>query len=82
MSNRLAITLLIYGMVQAVIFGAGLLTLLWSPLKADTGTLIAIIAAFSLVLAAPAAWMLSPMMRSKHQRRLARDGKLGEPFPG
>lgn len=73
MSNRTAITLLIYGMVQAVIFGAGLLTLLWSPLKSDSGVLIATIVVFSLVLAAPAAWMITPMMRSRHQRKMAAD---------
>ena len=68
MSNRLSITLLFYGMVQAVIFGAGLVTLLWSPLKADTGIVIATIIGMSLVLAAPAAWVFAPMMRPKQRR--------------
>ena len=67
MSSRTATTLLVYGLVQSVIFGAGVLTLLWSPLKNDFGVLIATIVVFGLVLAAPAAWMLAPMMRTHHQ---------------
>jgi len=81
MSNRLAITLLIYGMVQAVIFGAGLLTLFWSPLKSDSGLLISMVILFSLLLAAPIAWTIAPLMRARHQRRLAREGKLGAASP-
>lgn len=81
MTNRLAITLLIYGMVQAVIFGAGLLTLLWSPLRDNSAVLFTSIVVFSLILAAPAAWMIAPLLRAKHQRTLAREDKLGEPYP-
>ncbi len=81
MTNRLAITLLIYGMAQAVIFGAGLLALLWSPLKDNSAILLAAVVVLSLILAVPAAWKIAPLMRAKHQRTLAREDKLGAPYP-
>jgi hypothetical protein len=71
MSNRLAITLLIYGIVQAVIFGAGLFTLFWSPLKSDPGILIPTMIAFGLALAVPVALTLAVLLLAKPQRGAA-----------
>jgi len=71
MSNRLVITLLIYGIVQAVIFGAGMFTLFWSPLKSDPGILIPTMIAFCLALAVPVALTLAVLMLAKPQRGAA-----------
>ncbi len=72
MSTRLAITLLVYGMVQAVLFGAGLLLLLWTPLAADAATYFPAMVIFSALISVPVAWKLAPRLRASHQRRLAR----------
>jgi hypothetical protein len=70
MSTRLAITLLVYGMVQAVLFGAGLL--LWTPLAADAATYFPAMVIISALISVPVAWKLAPRLRASHQRRLAR----------
>ena len=84
MSNRLIISLLIYGMVQGVLFGAGVIAVLASPLGNDAATAgygISLVVAVSLVLAIPVAWKAAPMLRARHQRRLARKNRLGAPYP-
>lgn len=76
MSNRLAITLLIYGMVQAVLFGAGALTVLATPLKVQAAILLPLVVVVSAGLAIPFAWKIAPRMRAAHQRRMARRNDL------
>jgi hypothetical protein len=72
MSTRLAITLLVYGMIHAVLFGAGLLLLLWTPLAADAATYFPAMVIISALISVPVAWKLAPRLRASHQRRLAR----------
>lgn len=72
MSTRLAITLLVYGMVQAVLFGAGLLLLLWTPLVVDAAAYFPAMVIISALISVPIAWKLAPLLRASHQRRLAR----------
>ncbi|WP_084396714.1 hypothetical protein [Henriciella aquimarina] len=81
MSNRLAITLLIYGMAQGVLFGFGLLAVLVTPLAAHAAIAIPAVVVLSAALAAPLAWKVAPIMRARHQKRLARQDKLGDALP-
>jgi hypothetical protein len=63
--NRLGIAALIYSMTNAVIFGAGIITVLNLPsLRSNAWIWIPVIVAASLVLAAPAAWLIAPAARA------------------
>ncbi len=51
---RTQISMLIFSMTNAVLFGAGLITVLLVPaLNADAGVWIAVVVALSLIMAAP-----------------------------
>ncbi|MEH6410394.1 MAG: hypothetical protein V7741_07710 [Hyphomonas sp.] len=76
MSNRLAITFLIYGMIQAVLFGAGAVAVLATPLKDQAAILLPLVVVVSAGLAIPFAWKIAPRMRAAHQRRMARRNDL------
>ena len=81
MSNQLAITLLIYGMVQAVLFGIGMLAIMWTPLEAYAPYAIPAMIAVTAAISIPVAWKVAPILRARHQKRLAREDKLGAPYP-
>ncbi|WP_300395646.1 hypothetical protein [Henriciella sp.] len=81
MSNRLAITLLIYGMAAFVIYGIGMIAVLATPLQAYAEYAIPAVFALSALLAIPIAWKVAPITRSRHQRKLVREDKLGAPYP-
>ncbi len=68
--TRAAIAALIYTMTNAVVFGAGLITLMTVPaLRAHAAIGIPVVVAASLVLAAPLAWYLAPRLRARYWRR-------------
>ncbi len=70
--TRLEIAALVYLMVNAVLFGAGLVTVLAVPqLNAHAGTAIVAVVALSLVLAAPIAWFMAPRLRARYWRQRA-----------
>lgn len=70
MSTRFRLALLIYGMVNAVIFGAGAITVLSLPsLQEEWPILLPVVVVASLVLAAPLAWAIAPRMRSRFGRK-------------
>ena len=69
MSTNSRIALLIYGMVNAVLFGAGTITLLSFPaLQEQWKFYLPIIIAASFVLAAPVAWFIAPRLRARYWR--------------
>lgn len=68
MSVRLQIAALIFMMVQGVFFGVGAVIVLATPLKAFAAQLIPLVIGISLLLSIPTAWMIAPLMRSRHQR--------------
>ena len=73
MTNRTAISLLIYGIVQGVLFGAGILAVVYIPvLKAHAALSIPIVISASIAAAIPLSWKIAPLMRARHQRRMAR----------
>lgn len=68
--TRVQLAALIYTMTNAVMFGAGLITVLSVPaLSADAGTWIVIVVAASIVLAAPVAWFIAPRLRARYWRQ-------------
>lgn len=68
--TRLRIAALIYSMTNAVIFGLGIITVLNVPaLRSDAAIWIPVVVVASLVLAAPAAWLIAPRLRARYRRR-------------
>ena len=73
--NRRRIAVLIYSMVNAVIFGTGLITVLLVPgLKAHLGFWIVVVVITSFVLAIPIAWLLAPRLQARYDHKLMRSG--------
>jgi hypothetical protein len=70
MLTRVAIAALIYSMVNAVLFGAGLITVMTVPaLSAHATTLVPTVVVASLVLAIPLSWALAPRLRARYWRQ-------------
>ena len=59
MSNRMRIAILIYAMVQAVVFGAGVVLVLATPLAQTAMALMPWVIGLSLLISAPIAWLLA-----------------------
>lgn len=68
MSTRLAISILIYMMLQAVVFGAGTVLVLATPLANEAMELMPVVVGASFVLAAPLSWWLAPRLRARYWR--------------
>jgi hypothetical protein len=69
MSTHFRLSLLIYGMVNAVLFGTGTITVLSVPaLQEQWKILLPIIVVLSFVLAAPIAWIIAPRLRARYWR--------------
>jgi hypothetical protein len=67
--NRLRIAVLIYSMTNAVIFGAGIITVLnVSALSANAYIWIPVVVVASLILAAPIAWLIAPRLQARYDR--------------
>ncbi len=70
MSVRLQIAFIIFLMVNAVIFGFGLVAVLATPgLSIHAGRLIPAVVVASFILAAPLAWFIAPRLRARYSRR-------------
>ena len=69
MSNRMIITILVYLMVQAVMFGAGAVLVLATPLADFAMRLMPYVVVLSLLISAPISWILAPMLRARYARR-------------
>jgi hypothetical protein len=68
--NRFRIAVLIYSMTNAVIFGAGIVTVLNVPtLHANAHIWIPVVVVASLMLAAPFAWLIAPRLQARYDRR-------------
>jgi hypothetical protein len=65
--TRIGIAALIYSMTNAVIFGAGIITVLTVPaLQAEAATWIPVVVAVSFILAMPVAWVIAPRLRARY----------------
>ena len=68
--NRFRIAVLIYSMTNAVIFGAGIVTVLNVPALRDNAQIwIPVVVVASLILAAPFAWLIAPRLQARYDRR-------------
>lgn len=73
MGTRIQIAALIFLMVNAVLFGAGLITVLTVPALAPHAmALIPAVVALSFVIAAPISWLMAPRLRARYWRERER----------
>jgi hypothetical protein len=69
MSTRFRISMLIYGMVNALLFGTGAIAVLSFPSLQDYWRiLIPVVVVLSFVLAVPIAWFVAPRLRARYWR--------------
>lgn len=69
-ATRAQIASLIYVMTNAVLFGAGLITVLGSrTLSANAGFWIPVVVAMSFIVAAPISWWIAPRWQARYWRR-------------
>jgi hypothetical protein len=69
MSNRLSISVLLFMIVSAVLFGIGATTVLSIPsLSERAPVLLPIVIVLSFVLAPIFAWLIAPKLRAKYSR--------------
>jgi len=72
MSIRLAIAALCFLMVNAVVFGAGLVTVVSIPALYDQAMiLVPIVVVASFVISAPISWWIAPRLRARFGRHSA-----------
>lgn len=69
MSVRLQLAIMLFMMIQAVTFFAGLLVLLLSPFSRDAMSLMPLVVLGSCVVSAPLSWWLAPRLRARTWRR-------------
>jgi len=70
--TRAQIAALVFLMTNAVLFGAGLITVLTVPsLNENAGPWIALVVAASFILAAPISWIVAPRLRARYWRHRA-----------
>lgn len=75
MSIRLQISAMVFMMVQAVLFGAGLVLILLTPsLNAHALATLPEMIALSVLLSAVIAWMIAPRLRARYWRARGIDG--------
>ena len=68
--TRAGIAALVYAMVNAIMFGAALITVLMVPyFRAHAAIGIAAAVLASLIAAAPAAWIIAPRLRARYRRQ-------------
>ena len=75
MSIDTVIALLIYMLVQAVVFGIGTVAILATPLSAHAMTLMPIVIGASLIVSIPIAWLLAPRLRARFEPHSRAPGK-------
>jgi len=67
--TRIAIAALIYSMVNAALFGIGLIIVLTVPaLSAHANTLVPAVVVAGLILAMPVSWIIAPRLRARYWR--------------
>jgi hypothetical protein len=69
-SNRLRVTILIYSMVNAVLFGIGLLIVLVMPrFNTNLFLWIPVVVLLSFMLAVPIAWLVAPRLQARYDTK-------------
>jgi hypothetical protein len=80
---RIQIAALVYMMVQAVMFGVGVLLVLTTPLEAMAMQLMPWVVAVSASLSLPVSWIIAPRLRARYwrERGQASDFLSGSSIP-
>jgi hypothetical protein len=76
MSVRLQIAAMVFMMVQAVLFGAGMVVILLTPIQSDAMEAIPTMIAISVVASAAIAWLIAPRLRQRYWRARGADGDV------
>jgi hypothetical protein len=76
MSVRMQISAMVFMMVQAVVFGAGLLAILLSPIRSEAMTAIPVMIAASVIASAGLSWLIAPRLRQRYWRERGTRGDL------
>ena len=68
--NRTRISILIYSMVNAVLFGIGLIIVLLTPrFNTNLFLWIPVVVVVSFLLAVPIAWLVAPRLQARYDRK-------------
>ena len=70
MSIRFQLAALIYMMVQAVVFGIGIIVVMSTPLDEQARQLIPYVVVISAAISIPLSWALAPGLRTKFTTRM------------
>jgi hypothetical protein len=65
---RILIAAMVYLMVQAIMFGAGIILVLATPLNAMAMQLIPWVVGVTAVLSLPISWLIAPRLRARYWR--------------
>ncbi|AWK86891.1 hypothetical protein [Azospirillum thermophilum] len=76
MATRLGIAVLVFMMVQAVLFGIGALLVLATPLSEWAMALMPWVVGISTVVSIPLSWILAPRLRLRYWRARERRNTL------
>jgi hypothetical protein len=66
--TRLTIAVLVFMMVQAVVFFAGLILVLATPLADRAMMLMPWVVVLSVLVSAPTSWIIAPMLGARYMR--------------
>jgi hypothetical protein len=69
MSVRIQIAALVFMMVQAVLFGAGAVAILLSPLRDQAAFYMPLMIAVTMLVAAVFSWKIAPRLQMRYWRR-------------
>lgn len=73
---RIQIAAMVYLMVQAVLFGVGVVLVLATPLSDMAMTLMPWVVAATAVLSMPISWMIAPRLQLRYWRAKGRDSDI------
>jgi hypothetical protein len=65
---RIQIAAMVYLMVQAIMFGAGIIIVLATPLNAMAMQLIPWVVGVTATLSLPISWLIAPRLRARYWR--------------
>lgn len=67
--TRLMVAALVYPMVQAVLFGAGLIVALVAAPPSGAQWSIPLVVVVTALISLPASWFIAPRLMARHQHR-------------
>jgi hypothetical protein len=76
MWTRLQIAAMVFMMVQAVLFGMGMVSILATPLNQSAMTLVPWMIALSFIVSAPLSWLIAPRLRQRYWRKRHTNGDV------